>query len=129
MHDIPLIIAPDPDETEAAEVLVNGAVAGRPRRFLLDTGAARSQILADPYTAGLATVRTEASSGAIAATVNELVRIPELAIGPLHARDIEVVRVAAEQPGARDLLGMDILAGACCRFDLAHPDQAFIDSV
>lgn len=47
MQDIPLIIAPDPDEPEAAEVLIDGTVDGRPRRFLLDTGAARSQFLTD----------------------------------------------------------------------------------
>jgi gag-polyprotein putative aspartyl protease len=120
VQDIPLIIAPDPEEPEAAEVLIDGAVDGRPRRFLLDTGAARSQLIADPHTADLATVRIEASHGAIAETVNVLVRIPELAIGPLHARDIEVARVSAQQPGVHDLLGMDVLASACCRFDLAH---------
>jgi predicted aspartyl protease len=120
VRGIPLIIAPDPDEPEAAEVLIDGAVDGRPRRFLLDTGAARSQLVADPHTAGLATVRTELSHGAIAETTDELVRVPELAVGPLHARDIEVARVAPEQRAAHDLLGMDVLAGACCRFDLAH---------
>ena len=120
MQDIPLIIALDPDEPEAAEVLIDGTVDGHSRRFLLDTGAARSQLLTDPHTAGLATVSTEASYGAVAETSNELVCISELTVGPLHAQDLEVVRVAAEQPGARDLLGMDILTSACCRFDLAH---------
>lgn len=120
MQDIPLVIVPDPDEPAAAEVLVDGTLDGRPRRFLLDTGAARSQILADPYTADMATVSHEASFGAVAETTNELIRISELSVGPLLARDLDVVRVAADQPGARDLLGMDVLASACCRFDLVR---------
>ena len=45
---------------------------------------------------------TEASYGAIAETTNELVHISELAVGPLRVQNLEVVRVAAEQPGARD---------------------------
>ena len=118
MQEVPLIIVPDPDEPEAAEVLIDGTVDKRPRRFLLDTGAARSQVLADPYTTNLAAVSTEGSFGAIAEAANELVRISELAVGPLRARNLAVTRVAAERPGARDLVGMDVLADACCRFDL-----------
>jgi hypothetical protein len=120
MQDIPLVIAPDPDEPEAAEVLIDGTVDGRQRRFLLDTGAARSRLVADPHTADLAIVSTEASHGAVAGTTDELVRISELAVGPLRAQELEVIRVPAEQPGARDLLGMDVLARACCRVDLAQ---------
>jgi hypothetical protein len=135
MQDIDLIIVPDPDEPEAAEVLVDGTVDELPRRFLLDTGAARSRLLIDPYTEGLAAVSTEASHGAIAETISELVHLTQLALGPLRAGDLEVVRAAAERPGARDLVGMDVLGDACCRFDLArrrlrieaspHPDAEF----
>jgi hypothetical protein len=39
---MPLIIEPDLDDPDCAEVLVDGTVAGRPYRFLLDTGAART---------------------------------------------------------------------------------------
>jgi hypothetical protein len=120
VQDIQLIIVRDPDEPEAAEVLIDGTVDGRPRRFLLDTGAARSRVLVDPYTGSLAAVGNEASYGAVAEATDELVRISELAVGPLLARDLAVVRVAAEQPGASDLLGMDILVGSCCSFDLAQ---------
>lgn len=134
MQEIPLIIVPDPDEPHAAEVLVDGTVDGHPRRFLLDTGAARSQVVADPYTATLPVVSTEDSHGAAAAVSNELVRVGELSVGPLRARNLAVNRVPVNQPGARNLIGMDLLADVCCGIDLAerklrieptpHPDAA-----
>jgi hypothetical protein len=113
---MPLIIEPDLDDPDCAEVLVDGTVAGRPYRFLLDTGAARTQLVADEYTAGLGSHAQHSSSGVFAASTNPLVVVPALAVGPLAATTLEVERVDAGQPGARNLLGMDVLRHYCCRF-------------
>lgn len=40
--ELPLIVTPDADDPEFATVTVAGTVAGRPCRFVLDTGAART---------------------------------------------------------------------------------------
>jgi hypothetical protein len=40
MTQLPLIIVPDRDDPDCAEVLVVGTIGGRPCRFILDTGAA-----------------------------------------------------------------------------------------
>ena len=37
MTRIPLIVEPDSDDPECAEVMVDGSIAGRPYRFVLDT--------------------------------------------------------------------------------------------
>jgi hypothetical protein len=111
-----LIIEPDPDDPDCAEVLVDGTVAGRPYRFLLDTGAARTQLVADEFTAGLSSRAQHRSSGVFAASTNPLVMVPDLAVGPLAAATLEVERVDAAQPGAQNLLGMDVLRHHCCHF-------------
>ena len=111
-----MIIEPDPDDLDCAEVMVDGAIAGRPYRFMLDTGAARTQIVADEVTAALPSRGQHSSSGVFAAGANPLVQICDLAVGPLTAPVIEVQRASAGQPGARNLLGMDVLRQRCCHF-------------
>ena len=56
MRGVPLIVEPDPDDPDCAAVMVDGTIAGRPYRFILDTGAARTQVEADEYTAALSSV-------------------------------------------------------------------------
>jgi hypothetical protein len=113
---MPLIIEPDLDDPDCAEVLVDGTVAGRPYRFLLDTGAARTQLVADEFTAGLISHAQHRSSGVFAASTNPLVMVPDLAVGPLAATTLAVERIDAAQPGAQNLLGMDVLRHHCFRF-------------
>jgi hypothetical protein len=50
---LPLIIEADPEDPDCASVLVDGTIAGRPYRFVLDTGTARTKIVADEFTATL----------------------------------------------------------------------------
>jgi predicted aspartyl protease len=114
--DIPLIVEPDPEDPAGAEIMVEGAVMGRPRRFLLDTGAARTQVVADDVTAALRPVGQHRSAGVFAAGSSPLVTVQGLTVGPLTVPELDVVRVAASQPGARDLVGMDVLQNWCCYF-------------
>ncbi len=53
MAGFALIIEPDPEDVEAAQVFVDGTIDGRPYRFLLDTGAARTCVQFDAYTSTL----------------------------------------------------------------------------
>jgi hypothetical protein len=48
VQTVPLIIEPDPDDPGCALSLLDGTVLGGPLRFVLDTGAVRTQIVADP---------------------------------------------------------------------------------
>jgi hypothetical protein len=50
MSGFDLIIKPDEEDVEAAEVLVDGTIGGYEYRFLLDTGAARTSVTFDDYT-------------------------------------------------------------------------------
>lgn len=56
MNEFKLIIVPDEEDAEAAEVLVDGTIGGNYYRFLLDTGAARSSVRFDDYTAALSLI-------------------------------------------------------------------------
>lgn len=121
MTRIPLIVEPDPDDPECAEVMVDGSIAGRPYRFVLDTGAARTHVVADDFTTTLTKYGQHNSSGVFALSSNPLVTLPELVVGPMAGSSVDAVLVDAvlvdaTQPGAQNLLGMDVLKGHRCHF-------------
>jgi predicted aspartyl protease len=119
MRQVPLITEPDPDDPGCATVLVDGTVAGRPCRFVLDTGAARTQLEADEYTAALAAVTRDVSFGAFGGhRADVVVTVTDLAVGPLRAATLEVALVAGGGPAQRNVLGMDVLGRYVCHFRL-----------
>lgn len=126
MAEIELIIQPDEDEPEAASVFVEGRFNGKPYRFLLDTGAARSSLVLNAETAALPAVGTHMSSGVFASSNDDLVRVEQLDIGGIVQRDVTVTRASAA-PGTRDLIGMDILRQFCCHFQFDR-DRLVIDA-
>ena len=117
MPQLPLIIQPDPDDPDCANIMVDGTVAGRPYRFILDTGAARTQLEADEYTRTLPAVPGETSSGVFAARSDPVVTVTDVAVGPLRAATLDVARVSPG-PQPRNLLGMDVLRRYRCLFRL-----------
>lgn len=116
MGEFALLIQPDNEEPEAAEILVEGAVGGRQYLFLLDTGAARSCLVFDDFTAGFAATGTHQSSGVFAAQWEDLVHVPSIAFGPIVQREFPVARSAGAHPGQRNLIGMDLLKDHRCHF-------------
>ncbi|HEX5441901.1 MAG TPA: retropepsin-like aspartic protease, partial [Ktedonobacterales bacterium] len=116
MSGFALIIQPDDEEPEAAEVLVDGSVGGRPYRFLLDTGAAQSALLSDEYTATFAAVERRASSGVFASGSDDVIIAPSVTLGPIVRRDFPLTRLSENTPHRRSLIGMDLLKDVCCHF-------------
>jgi hypothetical protein len=115
MGRVPLIIEPDPDDPGCASVMVDGTAAGRPYRFMLDTGAVRTQLETDEYTATLSLVASESSGGALSSPLSQpVVTVTDLAVGPLRAATLEVIRVDRRP----NLLGMDVLRHYCCHLRL-----------
>lgn len=111
-----LIVIPDPDEPEAGEVYVDGAVDGHAYRFLLDTGAARTSLVFDEYTSTLNSVGSRSSSGAFARMSDDLIVIPSINVGPISREHITVSRAAAGAKHVRNLIGMDLLKDLRCHF-------------
>jgi predicted aspartyl protease len=119
MRQVPMVIEPELDDPGCAIVMVDGTVAGRPYRFILDTGAARTQLEADEYTAALSPVTGDASFSAFGGrSADPVVTITDLAAGPLQAATLAVTRVERGGPDIRNLLGMDVLQRYCCHFRL-----------
>jgi gag-polyprotein putative aspartyl protease len=119
MRQVPLLITPEPDEPGEALALVDGTVAGRPYRFILDTGAARSQLEDDEYTAALPAAAPDGSSGALGGrAADPVVTVTDLAVGPLRAATLQVTRARRDGPHVPNLLGMDVLGACCCHFRL-----------
>ncbi|MBK6872151.1 MAG: clan AA aspartic protease [Kineosporiaceae bacterium] len=111
MHVVPLIIEPDPDDADCALPWVDVTIAGRVQRWVLDTGAARSQLPNDLLAASWPVVGDLSSSGVFGVASRRLVRVPDLVLGPLR---VAALNVTVAGPGGEGLLGMDVLAS--CRF-------------
>lgn len=116
MQSIALIIEPDPDDPDCADVTADGTVAGRPHRFVVDTGAARTQLVADDLTPKPPTRGGPGSAGVFAAGDDVLVTVSNLVVGPMSVDSLDVTLIAADRPGARNLLGMDVLRHHACHF-------------
>jgi predicted aspartyl protease len=116
MNGFDVIIQQDAEDEDAAEVFVDGAIGGRPYRFLLDTGAARSCVGYDDYMATFASVGTDASSGVFAGSSRDLVTVPSMTIGSISRNDFTLVRAAQGDSGRQNLIGMDLLKGLRCHF-------------
>lgn len=116
MSGFDLIIKPDEEEVEAAFVLVDGTIGGSPYRFLLDTGAARSSVTFDDYTATFDSVGLSDSSGVFAASSQDLIQVPMIELGPISKKDFTLARMKAHDPKITNLIGMDLLKDFCCHF-------------
>lgn len=114
--NVPLIPQPDPDDADAMVFMIDGSVAGRPYRFLLDTGAPRTQMDEDDYLAALPAVGEHTSSGAFASETKPVVTVTDLTIQELRIPTLEVVRVPPLPGNPRTLIGMDVLARHRCHF-------------
>lgn len=109
MDGFDLIIQPDAEDADAAEVFVDATVDGHPYRFLLDTGAARSSIGIDDYTSRFAAGERESSSGVFAPSSHELITVPRIQLGPISRENFTLVREAQPDWHMRNLIGMDLL--------------------
>lgn len=115
MGELRLIIEQDPDEAEAAEVYVDGHIDGRAYRFLLDTGAARTGVITDDYTAAFEPVGTDHSSGVFAPASSDLITVSSISLGPIARRRFTIARAPAGH-GVKNLIGMDLLSAHRCLF-------------
>jgi hypothetical protein len=111
VNEFSLILKPDPDEAEAAEIYVDGSISGRPYRFLLDTGAGKSSVIADDYTSTFASAEQHHSSGVFAKSSEDLIAVPNIELGLISRQNFTLVR-SEPVPGAAErtsLIGMDLL--------------------
>jgi predicted aspartyl protease len=121
---IPLIIEAELDDPDCATIMVDGTVAGTPYRFVVDTGAVRTQLEADEYTSALVATPGESSPGAFASHCDPVVTVTDVAVGSLRVATLDVTR-ASSGPQSRNLLGMDVLRRYRCLFRL---ESAVLDA-
>lgn len=114
MAGFALIITPDPEDAEAAHIFVDGAIDGRPYRFLLDTGAARTCVQSDAYTSTFGSTGASTTSGVFAQASEDLITLPTIELGPITKKNVPVARVAPAGPALGNLIGMDLLQEVCC---------------
>ena len=119
MPDIPLTIAGDDEVPDGGDVLLDGVIDGRQYRFRLDTGAARTELGTDEYTATLPAAGRHESAGVFGRSErSDIITIPGLVAGDLVLGPAEVVRAPAGD-ARQHLLGLDLLSRYCCEFRFA----------
>jgi hypothetical protein len=116
MSGFDLIIKPDEEDVEAAEVLVDGTIGGYNYRFLLDTGAAKTTVIFDEYTSAFDRIEKISSSGVFAGSDQDLIRVPLIELGPISKSGFTLVRMEASDSVRNNLIGMDLLKEYCCHF-------------
>jgi len=109
MNSISLIIKSDEEDIEVAEVLVDGWIGDKKYLFLLDTGAARTGVELDNYTETFKCIEVNSSAGVFAKSNYDIIRIPNIKVGPIIKADIYVSRSKENITETRNLIGMDIL--------------------
>jgi predicted aspartyl protease len=116
MASVPLIVERDQSDPDCANVLVDGTVGGVRRRFILDTGAARSALVAsDDLKLEPCGVET-GSGGVFEAVDHQLASVRDLRVGPFS---VDRLTVSLAPHGApHNLLGMDVLGESCWRLSL-----------
>src|SRR5262249_8412533 len=107
MSELRLIIEPDEEEEGAASVYVDGKIDGKPYRFLLDTGAARSGVILDDFTSTYNSIGKKNSSGVFATADEDLIVVGQIEIGPISKQNLTVTR-SAQTPHPASLIGMDV---------------------
>ncbi len=109
MSEFKLIIQPDEDDADAAEIFVDGNLGGHLYRFLLDTGAGQSSLIFDDYTSTFSSTAKRDSSGIFAKNSDDLITVPRIGFGPIGREHFTLVRKPQSHPDRRSLIGMDIL--------------------
>jgi len=127
MAELKLIIEPDEEEAEAAEVYVDGKLDGKIYRFLFDTGAARSSIISDSYTAMLKSVGQKSTAGVFSPTSEDLITILSIEVGPIARQNFTLTRTSAQNGGKGSLIGMDLLKDYRCHF-FFNESRVLVDS-
>lgn len=128
MAGFALIIMPDAEDAEAAQVFVDGTIDDRPYRFLLDTGAARTTVQVDAYTSTFGSVGTSSSSGLFAPVHAALITVPRIELGPIVKQHVSVARASPIGSDLGNLIGMDLLQDVCCHF-LFDEHRVVVDPV
>ena len=116
---IDLHIEVDPEAPDEALYFVNGYIGGRPYKFLLDTGAARSAIIQDEFSAQYESTGKSDGSGVFMPSDDDLITVPAIQIGSLVQENLVVGRVNAAANDT-NIIGMDFLQHYRCEF---HFDQ------
>jgi hypothetical protein len=116
LESLPLIILPDSNNPEAAEVLIDGKIGATSCRFLLDTGAAITCVDFDDYTSTFKRVGTKETAGAFSKSSLDLIIAPSISIGPFTEHILLVSRSKNGSKRQRNLIGMNFLKNLCIYF-------------
>ena len=97
--------------------MVDGTVGGLPQRFVLDTGAARTELVASDDLKLEPEGIESGSGGVFGAVDHELASVRDLRVGPIS---VDRLTVSLASSGAtHNVLGMDVVGGFCWRLSLS----------
>ncbi|HET7628068.1 MAG TPA: retropepsin-like aspartic protease [Bacillales bacterium] len=109
MNEIPLIVEIDENEKDEAQIFVDGTIDGQAYRFLLDSGAARTTVIADDQLLTYTAIGKDDTTGAFSKNKDELIQVKEVSLGPISKKDLVLARTTENVQHKTNLLGMDFL--------------------
>lgn len=109
MPEVPLIVEVDAKDPQCAMVSVDGLVADRAYRFVLDTGASRTQVVADEFIDALATTGEHRSHGVFSHQHARTVLLEDVVVGPIRRASLEASVASGSDESVHGLIGMDLL--------------------
>ncbi len=116
MPTIDLNIEFDPNHDDEAWIFIDGYVNEKDYRFLLDTGAGRSSIIADEFTAQFKAEGESDGRGVFMAKADDLVAIPKLQVGPVAVENLVISRISDSVENRNNLLAMDFWQHVSCAY-------------
>lgn len=113
---IDLHVEIDPEAADEALYFVDGYIHEHPYKFLLDTGAGRSGIIADEFNAELESAGKSGGSGVFMPSNDDLVNVSAIQVGPLVQENMVVGRVKGGAANRPNIIGMDFWQHYRCEF-------------
>lgn len=108
--EISLIVEDGVRANDSSTMYVQGFVGDKPYKFVLDTGAARTTIANDDFTATFKSESKTTTAGAFAKLQNDRITVPKIQVGPLFQSGLAIDRMEkGTEKNKRNLLGMDFL--------------------
>lgn len=115
MSELELVIIPD-KEDPGAFIFVDGFIEKHRYRFLLDTGAASSEVCFDSYTSKFNKIGDKKSSGAFSSESLDIIQIPSIEFGLIFKTNFTIKRQSENGRNKHNIIGMDILKDYSCHF-------------
>lgn len=122
-----LILVKDVDDPASANWYVDGLVGEHSYRFVLDTGAGTTKMVADDYLSKFSVIGSKHSAGSFSKVKYDTIVVPNIQVGPLSKRNFKISRAPKSQNDVRNVLGMNFFIENAFHFLFEKGEVQLVD--